>query len=257
MKVFGVEHLIYMLVLIVIMALSIFLIKKFVPQNKIVWAVKITAVIGLIMIIINRVVVSKSRNANFIDFLPDTYCSMMGFILPIVVLLFNPNRKIFQYAMFAGMIGGLLTFIYPDFLVYFDSIFNIHPFTGLLYHTIMLFLFLLCIFTKYFVPSFKNWASLPIGLAFMVVIGEFGNSVLKQSNNMYLNKPLIEGTFLTWWFVGLLFIILYTIILQIYEMLTLPKCEWSVVKLINWLKFKCNKNKKINNNETNSNKNTK
>ena len=226
MTLFGLEHILYMIIALIVMVVSIILIKKFVPQEKMYIVMKIIATVGLIIMIIYRIVVAKSRNSTFLDFLPDTYCSMMGFIMPIVILLFKPNTKIFQYAMFAGMIGGLLTFIYPDFLVYFDNIFNIHPFTGLLYHTIMLYLFLLAIVTKYFVPTFKNWTALPIGLAFMVVVAVFGNTVLEQSNNMYLNAPLISGTPLTWWLVGILILVLYTIILTVYEMITKPKNEW-------------------------------
>ena len=143
------------------------------------------------------------------------------------------------------MIGGLLTFIYPDFLVYFDNIFNIHPFTGLLYHTLMLFQFLLCIISGYFVPTFKNWSSLLIGLSFMVVFAVFGNSVLGQSNNMYLNAPLLSGTNLTWYVVGILFLLLYTIILQVYEMCTLPKTDWSIVKLFKYLKVKLKKKEQV------------
>ena len=242
MKVFGLEHIIYMIVMSILMVISLVLIKRFVPKEKSYIPIKIFAAIGFILIIINRIVVAKSRDATFLDFLPDSFCSIMGFVLPLTVLIFKPDTKIFQYAIFAGMIGGLLTFIYPDFLVYFDNIFNIHPFTGLLYHTNMFFIFLLCIVTKYFVPSFKRWASLPIGLAFMVVYAVFGNSVMGQSNNMYLNAPLLEGTPLTWWLVGILFILLYTIILQIYEMITLNKNEWSILKLFRSKDKEKNKN---------------
>lgn len=230
MELFCLEHILFMVVIALIMGLSIFLILKFVPKEKMFIPIKILATIGLILIIINRIVVAKSRTSTFIDFLPDTYCSMMGFIMPLVVLFFKPNTKIFQYALFAGMIGGLLTYIYPDFIVYFDTMFNIHPFTAYLYHVFMLFIFLIAIISKYFVPTFKNWISLPIGLAFMVVVGVFGNSVLNQSNNMYLNAPLIDGTFFTWYIVGILFLVLYTLIIQIYEMCTIEPKEWTVVK---------------------------
>ena len=64
----------------------------------------------------------------------------------------------------------------------------------------------------------------------MVVVGVFGNSVLNQSNNMYLNAPLIDGTFFTWYIVGILFLVLYTLIIQIYEMCTIKPKEWTVVK---------------------------
>lgn len=230
MELFCLEHILFMVVIALIMGLSIFLILKFVPKEKMFIPIKILATIGLILIIIYRIVVAKSRTSTFIDFLPDTYCSMMGFIMPLVVLFFKPNTKIFQYALFAGMIGGLLTYIYPDFIVYFDTMFNIHPFIGYLYHVFMLFIFLIAIISKYFVPTFKNWISLPIGLAFMVVVGVFGNSVLNQSNNMYLNAPLIDGTFFTWYIVGILFLVLYTLIIQIYEMCTIEPKEWTVVK---------------------------
>lgn len=244
MQVFGIEHIIYMIVAAIIMAGLIIVIKIFVPKDKMFIPMKVTAAIGIVIMIIYRIVVSRSRSGTFLDFIPDTFCSMMGFIMPLTVLIFKPDTKIFQYAMFCGMLGGLLTFIYPDFLVYFDNIFNIHPFTGLLYHTLMLFMFLLAIITKYFVPTFKRWTSLPIGLAFMVVFAVFGNSVLGQSNNMSLKAPLLPGTPLTWWLVGILFLILYTIILQIYEMCTLPRAEWSIVKLFKLFKFrKTNKNK--------------
>ena len=240
MEVFGTQHLIYFIVAIVLMIALTVIFKIFIPKDKMFIVMKVIASISLILIVIYRIVVSKSRSSSFIDFLPDTFCSMMGFILPIVVLIFKPNTKIFQYAMFSGMIGGILTLVYPDFLVYFDSILNIHPFTGMLYHTLMLFMFILSIVTGYFKPTFKNWVALPIGLAFMVVAGEFGNTVLGQTNNMYLNSPLIKDTVFTWWFVGILFILLYTIIIQIYEMITLPPKEWSIVKVTK--KFKKSKN---------------
>ena len=241
MEIFGTQHLIYFIVAIVLMIALTIIIKIFVPKDKMFIVMKAIAGVSLILIIIYRIVVARSRSGTFVDFIPDTFCSMMGFILPIVVLIFKPNTKIFQYAVFSGMIGGVLTLVYPDFLVYFDSILNIHPFTGMLYHTLMFFIFILSLVTGYFVPSFRNWTALPIGLAFMVVFGEFGNSVLNQSNNMYLNAPLIKDTIFTWWFVGILFILLYTLIIQVYEMITLPKQEWSVVKIFKYFKTKRNK----------------
>ena len=248
MKIFGTEQIVLMIVFVVLMALGIFFITKFVPKDKMYIPMKIIAAIGLVLIVVNRIIVAKSRNSTFLDFLPNTFCSMMGFVAPLVVLLFKPNTKIFQYAIFAGMIGGLLTFIYPDFIIYFDSVFNMHFITGYLYHTFMLLLFLLAIISKYFVPTFKKWFSLPVGLAFMVVVGVFGNNVLNQENNMYLNAPLIAGTGLTWYLVDILFLILYTFIIQVYEMCTLNVKEWSVVKLWNCVSSKCKSRKAGNKN---------
>ena len=238
MSIFGKEHILYCVIAFILMISSVVIIAKFVPKNKVCIPIKIVAAITLILIIINRIVVAKSRDGTWLDFLPDTFCSMMGFFLPIVVLCFKPTTKMFHFAIFSGMIGGFLTLMYPDFFVYFDNFWNIHPFTGILYHTGMFYLFLLSICTGYFQPTFRNWIALPLGLSCMVVVGEFGNSVLKQANNMYLNNPLIENTIFSWWFVGILFIGLVTLIIQIYEMVTLPKNKWSIVLLFSNIKNK-------------------
>ncbi len=241
------EHIFYIIISIIVMALSIILLKKFLKKDKLSIYFKIMAIFSLILIIINRIVVSKSRSGTFIDFIPDTFCSTMGFIVPIVVLFFKPTTKTFQYAIFAGFFGGAITFFYPDFLIYFDNFFNIHPFTGMLYHTLMLYYFISSIALGYYKPTFKNWSSFLIGLAFMIVYAEIGNSVLGQSNNMYLNKPLLSGTPLTWYLVGLLTIVTYTFIIQIYEMCTLPFKEWTITRFFG--KFK-HKNIKQSTNET-------
>ena len=69
MQVFGIEHIIYMVVMIVVMTIAIIVLKKFVPKNKMVLPIKIFAGIELILIIIYRIVVSKSRSGTFIDFI--------------------------------------------------------------------------------------------------------------------------------------------------------------------------------------------
>ena len=58
----------------------------------------------------------------------------------------------------------------------------------------------------------------------------FAPCLFGQSNNMYLNAPLLPDTILTWWFAGILLLLLYTVCLQVYEMAALPVKEWSAVK---------------------------
>ena len=66
---------------------------------------------------------------------------------------------------------------------------------------------------------------------------------------MFLNEPLLTGTIFTWYNVGILFLILYTLIIQIYEMLTLKPNEWSVVKFWKILVNKFNKKKQSSKNQ--------
>lgn len=235
MKIFGLEHILFLSFTILFTIISIIIFNKFIPKNKFHIVIKITSIILLIFIISSRILLSIKNN-NPLSFLPSTYCSMMGFVLPIVALFFKPNSKTFQFAISAGFIGGILTIIYPDFIELYNSMFEPIPFTGFVYHALMVYLFCISLFCKYYLPTFKNWSSLPIGLAFMVVVGEFGNTVLGQSNNMNLNRPILEGTIFTWWFLGISIIIWYTIILQIIEFFVLPKQQWAIIKFFNKIK---------------------
>ena len=48
--------------------------------------------------------------------------------------------------------------------------------------------------------------------------------------DMFLNSPLIDGTILTWWFVGIMFMLVAIIVGIVYEAITLKWHDQSLYK---------------------------
>lgn len=76
----------------------------------------------------------------------------------------------------------------------------------------------------------KNWVSFPLGLCVYMTFGIFMITIVGRGDAMYIYTPLLEGTIFNWAFTGFLFIVVYTILLLIYEAIVLPKDkQWVVV----------------------------
>lgn len=98
------------------------------------------------------------------------------------------------------------------------------------YHGLMASLSMLCVAVKYSTPTLNKVPRVFVGLCVMVVYGIFSNQVFGYSNNMFLNSPLIDGTILTWWFVGIMFILIAFVVSIIYEAITLKWHDQSLYK---------------------------
>lgn len=217
-QLYGLEHILFVVVTAIVFIVSPIIIRKYVPKKYYVWIIKGIAISVLILLIINRIVTHLwYKNLTFLTFLPDSFCSTTGFVLSISVIFCKPDKYLYTFVMFAGALGGTLTLFYPDFLSEYPSFFTASPFTGMLYHSGMLYLFILSIALGYWKPTLSKVWCVIAGLTIYEIWGVFGNEVLGQQNNMYLKEPLIEGTPFSFWFVGILFILLCTIISLIFD----------------------------------------
>lgn len=166
-------------------------------KSKII-VIKITAGILLLATILSRFIYNNWK-PSLIDFLPNTFCSTMGFITPLFVLFCKKDSKNLYYALFAGFIGGIVTLFSGEDIGQ-EKVLN--TFISYFYHGLMATLAMLCVAVKYCKPTLNKVPRLFVGLSIMVVYGVFSNQVFDYSNNMYLNSPLLEGTPLTWWLTG-------------------------------------------------------
>lgn len=98
------------------------------------------------------------------------------------------------------------------------------------YHGLMASLSMLCVAVKYCRPTLNKVPRLFVSLCVMVVYGLFTNQVFGYSNNMFLNSPLIDGTMLTWWFVGIMLILIAIVVAILYEAITLKWHDQSLYK---------------------------
>lgn len=214
-KIFGIEHLLYVAIFFVIALATTILFKKFLKnESSIKVMIKVIAGLLLVWQIINRLSVCFMRNGGSLKMaLPNSFCSLSGIVLALAVLFGKKDSKIFNFIVYVAFIGGLLTIIYPDFVDQSNSIFYLPTISGLLYHTLMLWLSILLVMFKWFTPTLKKWYFLPLGLCCFMTYGLFLKDALGVGA-MYIGTPLISGTIFTWYFVGLLVLLLsYAIML--------------------------------------------
>ncbi|MGN1222427.1 MAG: hypothetical protein ACI4TT_04260, partial [Christensenellales bacterium] len=151
----------------------------------------------------------------------------MGFVLPLFVLFCKKDSKTLYFAVFSAFMGGVLTMLSGEDIgqVRFQN-----TVISYFYHGLMASLSMLCVAVKYSKPTLNKVPRVFIGLSIMVVYGVFSNQVFGFSNNMYLNRPLIDGTILSWWFVGIMFMLIAIVVAIVYEAITLKWHEQSLYK---------------------------
>ncbi len=235
---YGGPHLVVLACFVIVMVLLITLscIYAKTERSK-VYVIKITAGITLFGTIISRFIYND-WTPTFLEFLPNTFCSTMGFILPLFVLFCKKDSKNLFYALFAGFMDGLITILSGDDIGQIDVDNTIISY---FYHSLMVTLPMLCVALKYCRPTLDKVPRLVIGFAFMVVYGVFSNQTFNYENNMYLNEPLLEGTPLTWWVVGFMMIGIAIIVTLIYEAITEKWQDQHLYKSFSYIKEKGSK----------------
>lgn len=239
-EIFGWQHFTYLAVFIILAITSYILILKFVKDEKILNII-IKCVAGALLLAVcwNRICIVLKNN-DPIYLIPDSICGTSSFILSISVLVSKRNAGVLHYISYAAFIGGLATIIYPDFIGQDISFFYPATISGLLHHTLMVYLVVLMLLTKWFVPTLKKWYYFPLGVCCVTTYGVFLLTALKINNPLNLTGPILEGTILTWWFVALVSMLVALTVMVTFDYFNV------------WKKKKLNNNK-VNNNEIKEN----
>ena len=223
-EVYGWQHITYMLISICLMILGIWATKKFTKKDSsLVLNIKITAGVLLFMIIANRVSISIKED-NWLYLLPNTYCGVSSFVLALCVLFTKRDSAPMHFIFYMGFVGTILTFFYPDFIGQAETLFFIPTLTGLLHHTIGLYLILLMFATGYFKPSVKKWYAIPLGLCCYMSWGLFLYDIIGLPA-FEINEDFEGIAGMTWLYAGLIFVALYTLFITIYEVVTKRKSK--------------------------------
>lgn len=218
-QIFGIEHIIYFITVVLLMIISIILIKKYVKNDlQLTRVIKFIGLILLTMIILNRISIAYYHENLYLLF-PDSFCGTSSLVLALGTIFCKRNNNILHFVSYIGIFGGGLTLIYPDFIGQADSIFHPLTITGLLHHTVMVFLVIVMLITNYLQPSLKKWYCVPIGLSFFMSYGLFLITVIGHDDAMYIFKPALPDTIFNWFGLGLIFIPVQFIFLVIWEKL--------------------------------------
>lgn len=213
-KVFGIEHIIYLILAFTIGITSVILIKKFIRKEEhIVLTMRIIGFILLGLIIWNRICICE-RDSNWLLLIPDSYCGLTSFVISLALISGKKDNFIFQFFPYVGLIGGIGVMLYPSFVYQDPSFFYHATISGLLHHTVSFFAIILIFITKRYTPTLKKWYIPLISYALILALGYFEIYVLKFDDAFNLIVPIVEGTILTWYVVSILvFIVSYTVML--------------------------------------------
>lgn len=216
-QIFGWQHLTYLAITISLSVLVIVLIKLFVRTEKgLSLTMRIIGGILLCCVIVNRFMISGHKG-SYIYLIPDTYCGLSSFVLGLSLLFGKKNNIVFHFVCYVGFVGSVASLIYPDFLGQNESFMYPATITGLIHHSVMLMAITLMFITRYFVPTLKRFYVLPVGLAFMLVLGVFEIQVIGFPDAMQIKNPIIKGTILTWWFLASMLLLVAWATMAIYD----------------------------------------
>lgn len=210
-QIFGWQHLVYLLIIAIIATVGIILFVKVAKTQKTKdIIIKILAAILFALVLWNRILLALKYN-DIKSFIPNTFCGLTSLILPIGIFFCKKDGVFFHFICYLTFIGSLLTMFYPDFIDQAPSLFYPLTISGLLHHTFSLFIVVLMVIGKWITPTIKKWYCLPLGLCCVMTYGLFIIDAFGL-DAMNIHNPLIEGTIFSWWFVGILALILsYTI----------------------------------------------
>jgi hypothetical protein len=195
-EIFGWQHLLYVALALGFGFFGYMMIyKRLKTEEGLYKLVHILSLILLVLIIFNRItVVYLLEDGNWLRFLPYSYCGISSLAIAIGGLIFKKDHPWFHATIFVGFVGATLTLVYPDFLVQDDSFFFLPTITGLLHHTMMLFLIIVMIGTQYVKPTLKKYYLLPIGIMGYLTIGIFLIAKLGYPDAMYIFEPALPGS---------------------------------------------------------------
>lgn len=216
-KIYGIEHILYLLFFAILFTVTLIYISKIKDEKKIIKIVRCVGIILLVAILSNRIAIASYEN-NWMKLIPDTFCGTSSLMFALLVIFGKKDNIGLHCVSYIGVLGGLLTVFYPDFIGQAESIFHLRTITGLVHHTIMVYLFVLIIITGYFKPTYKKWYAIILGGSLYVTYGLFLINALGFTNAMYINSPILEGTGLYWYVLGPLFILIYGIFQIIWEL---------------------------------------
>ncbi len=209
LEIWGLEHILYLIICAVILIpLMIILKLKLKNDNQIEIMFRLIGLIGLIVIILNRIATALEENWGFY-LIPSSFCGMSSFLMAISLLFYKKNNNILQAIWLITLIGMITTLAYPDFVESYRSIFELGCITSFLHHTITFYALISVFVFKYVDLTIKkSWLQIPFGIVY-IGTGFFLIFVCQVDHAFYLFNPAISGT-------PLYFIVMLPIYITVY-----------------------------------------
>lgn len=215
-RVFGWQHLLYLVVVIAVGAAIFLLVRKKYAKNDRALSLifRVCGVILLFFVTINRVSEIFRLHGWYYIF-PNSFCGLGSFVLAFALIFGKKDNIVLHFIAYLTMFGGIVNLIYPYYVGQHRLFFYPSTISGLLHHTMCVFIFVLMVYTGYMKPDIKKWYAIPLGLSTFMTVGVFELSMFLPLDPMYdamnIIVAIVPDTILTWWFVGLGFVLAYAV----------------------------------------------
>jgi len=221
---FGGFHLIFLAISIIMMISSNIIMKKKLSEKSISIIIKIEAIIWLITILINRITVTHYNvehnpdQYTWLNLIPNTFCGVCSLVLSITVICGKKDNFLYHSLGYLGLVGGIVTMIYPDFLDS-QSFFDPRSWSGFLHHTLMAGVLIKLLIYGYITPTISKWSYFILGLCAIMTLGVVELDALGFAKAMQIKNPLIKSlpVLTSWYIVYLVMILAHFVFLVIYE----------------------------------------
>ena len=214
-EIFGIEHILYIIISTIIGGGSLFLAYKYAKSEKSQNIIlKIIAVLLFVSVMTNRVSqVFRYETVRWYCIIPDSFCAMTSLVLSLAVLFGKKNNCVYHFVWLLGLFGGISTVIYASFVGQDNSFFYIPTITGLLHHSFCAMLVVALLMFKQIDITYKKWYCTFFGFTSYLTLGAFMMQTFEISDAFHIAEPLLPGTPLTAWVMAPMYAAAYALIL--------------------------------------------
>ena len=219
-KLFGIEHILYIVITALLGGIGLFFAHKYVKKEKSqILFLKILAIFLFVSVMTNRISqVFRYDLVRWYCIIPDSFCAMTSLVLSLAVLFGKKNNCVYHFTWLLGLFGGISTVIYASFIGQAPSFFYIPTITGLLHHSFSATLVIALLMFKQVEITYKKWYCTLFGFTSYLTVGAFLMHTFNLSDAFHIAEPLIPGTPLTAWFMAPIYAVAYAIILLLVEL---------------------------------------
>lgn len=218
--VFGIEHFLYMGITGVMAAAGLLCAKKYAKSERSQMIIlKALAAALLVAILANRLSqVFRYGMVRWEQIIPDSYCGMTSLVLALAVLFGKKDNYALHFVWILAIFGGIATVVYPAFIGQGPTVFYLPTISGLLHHSLSATVAIAVLLLGWMRITYKKWYCTLFGFTCYLTVGAFLIGCLGLSDAFHIYTPLLDGTPLTTWVMAPIYIVCYSLILLVIEL---------------------------------------
>ena len=144
---------------------------------------------------------------------------MTSLVLALAVLFGKKDNDALHFTWILAIFGGISTVIYPAFIGQGPTIFYLPTITGLLHHSLSATVSIAVLLFKQLHITYKKWYCTLFGFTCYITLGAFLIGCLGIPDAFHIYTPLLDNTPLTTWVMAPIYIVCYSIIILLIEII--------------------------------------